>query len=91
MSWFLYILRTEGERLYVGVTPNLIRRWRLHSSGKGAKFTRAFPPLEVVFVKSCESRGAAQALEARYKKLTTEQKWHRVLAQFESDWPSDLD
>ncbi len=90
MNWFLYILRTDGERLYVGVTPNLIKRWHTHKSGKGAKFTRAFSPIEVVFVKNCENRSEAQVLEARYKKLTTNQKWHRVLAQFEGDWSDDL-
>jgi len=86
MNWFVYILRTQGERLYVGVTPNLLKRWQAHTSGRGAKFTRAFAPIEVVYLENCESRSAAQIKEARYKKLTTDQKWHRVLAQFEGDW-----
>lgn len=67
-----------------------MKRWHTHTSGKGAKFTRAFRPIEVVFVKYCKSRSEAQVLEARYKKLTTEQKWHRILAQFESDWIEEI-
>lgn len=82
MTWFVYILRTEGERLYVGVTPDLIKRWRAHSTGKGAKFTRAFRPFEIVYVESCATRSDAQKLEAHYKKLSASQKWLRVLAQF---------
>ena len=85
MNWFLYILRVEGERLYIGVTPDLLKRWKAHSLGKGAKFTRAFKPIEVVYVEFCSSRSEALVREAYYKKFTTEQKWHRVLAQFEGD------
>jgi len=42
MSFYVYMLKSKGIKsvTYVGYTNNLIKRIKLHNSGKGAKFTR---------------------------------------------------
>ena len=43
MTYFVYILSNKNKSkltTYVGYTNNLLKRLKLHNSGKGAKFTR---------------------------------------------------
>ena len=42
MAFYVYMLKSKGIKsvTYVGYTNNLIKRIKLHNSGKGAKFTR---------------------------------------------------
>ena len=43
-NFWVYILCCENGHFYVGYTTELIKRYRLHKAGKGAKYTRSFPP-----------------------------------------------
>ena len=67
--WFVYLLICKGNRLYAGISPDLAARLALHRAGKGARFTRAFPPLRLIAVQAHPSRSAASVAEARLKKL----------------------
>ena len=42
MKFYVYMLLTKSEKniTYVGYTNNVVKRVKLHNSGKGAKFTR---------------------------------------------------
>lgn len=68
-NWVVYMIRSDDERLYTGVTNHLERRWRQHSSGQGAKFFRGRKPQALVFVESGHSRSSALRREAAIKKL----------------------
>lgn len=78
--WFVYVLRCEGDRLYCGITNDLDARWASHVAGKGARFTRAFPPLEHVASLACADRSAALREEAAFKRLTRPAKEARLAA-----------
>ena len=62
--WVLYLLECAGERLYAGITNDLDARFAAHADGRGARFTRAFPPVRVVAASQMASR--SQALRAEY-------------------------
>ena len=62
--WVLYLLECSGERLYAGITNDLPSRFAAHCSGRGARFTRAFPPLRIVAASRLGSRSLA--LKAEY-------------------------
>src|SRR5690606_34591935 len=49
-SWYLYILECAGGRLYTGITVDVEARYRAHAQGRGAKFTRSFPPSRILLV-----------------------------------------
>jgi len=41
--YFVYIIRSEDNRLYIGITLDLSQRIETHRSGKGAEFTKVHP------------------------------------------------
>ncbi len=72
--YFLYIMRCEDDSLYTGITTDVERRFKEHSSGKGGHYTRAHKVVEVLYVEECENRSEAQKREAEVKKLSREEK-----------------
>jgi putative endonuclease len=49
---YTYILRCEGNNLYVGSTRNIERRFKQHLNGEGANFTRKNKPIEIVYLET---------------------------------------
>lgn len=74
MPHFVYMLRCKGNRIYTGYAVDVQARFEHHKSGKGAKFTKAFPPECILRTFELETKEMALRLEARIKKLTREQK-----------------
>lgn len=73
--FFLYIIECENNTLYTGITADLSQRWRLHLAGKGAKYTRSFPPKRLAaFWQLDTDRSTCLSLESRLKKLSRAQK-----------------
>lgn len=76
--WFVYILRCKDDTLYTGSTDDVQRRLAVHNSGKGAKYTRARLPVEMVYAEECESYSAALKREYAIKQLTRGQKLEMI-------------
>jgi putative endonuclease len=74
MSWCLYLLECKGGTFYAGITNDLAARFQAHLEGKGAKYTRANPPLKILAQKSFANRSEASVAEAQLKKLPKSQK-----------------
>ncbi|MEI7810679.1 MAG: GIY-YIG nuclease family protein [bacterium] len=73
--YYLYILKCADETLYTGITTDLDRRLMEHNtSKKGAKYTMARRPVEIVYSKRFKNRSNASKEEARIKKLTKAEK-----------------
>ena len=68
------MLRCVGNRIYTGYAVDVEARFEQHKSGKGAKFTKAFPPECILRKFELNSREEALRLEARIKKLPRPQK-----------------
>jgi predicted GIY-YIG superfamily endonuclease len=45
----IYVLECENGKYYVGSTSKLRKRWRQHSRGRGAAWTRRHRPIRQVF------------------------------------------
>lgn len=73
-TWYVYILRCADGTLYTGSTDDVARRFAVHNSGKGAKYTRGRTPVEVVYTEEYESCSAALKREYAIKQLTRQQK-----------------
>jgi len=65
----VYILKCRGGRLYTGITNNLAKRVAAHRAGLGARFTRAFAPVRLVWSEAGYTHSAAARREAAIKKL----------------------
>jgi putative endonuclease len=66
--WVVYLLECTGERLYAGITNDLAARFAAHCAGRGARFTRAFPPLRIVAASELPSRSLALKAEHALKR-----------------------
>lgn len=74
MTWFLYLLECKNGAFYTGITNDLDARFAAHVSGKGAKYTRANPPIKILAAKPYPDRSAASVAEAQLKQLPRQQK-----------------
>lgn len=74
MTWCLYLLECKNGAYYAGITNNLDARYAAHVSGKGAKYTRANPPVKILASKAYPDRSAASVAEAQLKQLPRQQK-----------------
>ena len=77
--WWLYLLGCRDGRTYAGVATDVAARFAVHNSGKGAKFTRANPPVSVLGTQAFASRSEALKAEAALKQLSRLKKlaWAR--------------
>ncbi len=67
-EYYVYMLRCRGDVYYTGLTTDIPRRYRLHLSGKGAKFTRSHPPEAIAAAWYCGDKAAAAKVEYAIKK-----------------------
>lgn len=72
--WFLYLLECRGGSYYAGITNDLQARYHKHLQGKGARYTRANPPLRILASRAYPDRSAASIAEARLKRIPREMK-----------------
>ena len=71
---YVYILKCSDDSLYTGWTNNLEKRFKAHSTGKGAKYTKARLPVELVYYEEFEDKIEAMRREYAIKKLTRKEK-----------------
>lgn len=74
--YFVYILKTSGNTLYIGQTNDLEKRVREHreKSARSAKYIKYFNSFELVYSESYAGRSEAMKREAQLKKLSRSQK-----------------
>jgi len=66
--WVLYLVECAGDRLYAGITNDLAARFAAHCAGRGARFTKAFPPVRIVAASELPSRSHALKAEHALKQ-----------------------
>ena len=72
MNAFLYVLRCNGGKYYVGSTEDLERRMKEHAAGRGCAFTKAHLPFELVYTEEHPS------YESAYERERQVHKWSRA-------------
>lgn len=72
MNAFLYVLRCNGGKYYVGSTEDLERRTKEHAAGRGCAFTKAHLPFELVYTEEHPS------YESAYERERQVHKWSRA-------------
>ena len=74
LPWCVYLLKCNDGSFYIGITNNLTKRLKAHNAGKGAKYTRARRPCELINKIRCGSRSDAAKLEYLLKQRTHAEK-----------------
>jgi len=76
MPYFVYILRTSSNTLYIGQTNNLEKRLKEHrnKSSKSAKYIRYFSSFKPVYSEKYLTRKKAMQRETQLKKWSRSKK-----------------
>lgn len=76
MPYFVYILRTSSNTLYIGQTNDLQKRLREHKEkiSKSAKYLRYYSSFHLVYSESYNTRIEAMRREWQLKKWTKAKK-----------------
>ena len=78
-SWFVYMVRCADNSFYTGVTTCIERRISEHNtSNKGARYTKARRPVELVYSETADSKSQAFKREYAIKQLTRTEKSHLI-------------
>jgi putative endonuclease len=72
--YFVYILRTASNTLYIGVTQALDERIDAHHPARGAEWTRVHPGAQVGYSESYPTLGLARKREIQLKKWLRDKK-----------------
>lgn len=73
-QWCLYLIECQDGSYYAGITNNLSARYQAHVAGRGARYTRAHPPLRLIGTKPYENRATASRAEWEIKQLPKSRK-----------------
>lgn len=74
-TWYVYIIRTDDDQLYTGITTDIQRRWQEHARGRaGARYFRGRTPRQLCLLETHPDRSSATRREAAIKRLSRAQK-----------------
>jgi putative endonuclease len=79
-GWKVYILETDKNQLYTGITNDLEKRIATHKKGKGALFTKFFGVKEVLYTEDRPNRSAALKREHEIKQWPRKKKLELIEA-----------
>ena len=71
---YTYILKCKDDSLNTGWTNDLKKRITSHNAGKGAKYTKARRPVELVYYEEFQTREEAMKREYAIKQLSRKEK-----------------
>jgi len=82
MLWYVYIILTDKEKLYTGVSSDPERRFfeHLFDPKKGAKFFRSDSPKKIVYLENFKTKGEALSREIAIKRLKKADKKDLLLS-----------
>lgn len=79
-SSYVYILKCIDHSYYTGWTTNLKKRYLAHCKGKGARYTKAHPPIACVYYEECASKVEAMQREYEIKQYPRHKKQALIAA-----------
>lgn len=66
-KYFIYVLECSNGSHYIGHTENIEKRWCDHAGGRGADWTKKYPPLALVHWEEYNTRADAAKREKELK------------------------
>lgn len=79
--YYFYILRCSDNSLYSGIAKDVKKRLREHNSkgGRGAKYTRAKGPVNLVYTEEYIDVKEAMRRERQVKKMRKSEKENLIM------------
>ncbi|MGY1425456.1 GIY-YIG nuclease family protein [Lysobacter sp. A289] len=72
--WYVYLIECRDGSLYTGIAIDVERRYAQHLAGKGARYTRAHPPVRLMARFEHPDRSSASRAEYAIKQLSAARK-----------------
>jgi putative endonuclease len=72
--WYVYILRCKDGSFYTGISVDVEKRLERHNNSKGAKYTRARRPVELLYAEKFDTKIEAIKREIEIKSFSRENK-----------------
>ena len=73
-KYYFYILKCKDKTLYCGMAKDLVKRLKLHNSGKGSAYVRSHGGGRMVYSEKYKTIGQALRREIEVKKWTRAKK-----------------
>jgi putative endonuclease len=73
-GWWLYLLECRNGAYYAGISNDVPARYAAHQAGRGARYTRANPPLRLLGSRAYPDRASAARAEWQLKQLPRARK-----------------
>lgn len=73
-AWHVYLIECLDGSIYTGITTDIERRYAQHAAGKGARYTRARPPVRLLASFAYQDRSSASRAEYAIKQLSPARK-----------------
>ena len=81
-NWCVYIIKASDQRLYTGITNNMVSRWQKHCRGQGAKFFRGRNPVALCYQEPGHNQQSASQREYAIKCLSRAQKQQLIAEHY---------
>lgn len=78
----MYLIECRNGAFYAGITNQLEARYAAHAAGRGARYTRANPPLRLLGFRTYPDRSSASRAEWQIKQLPKGKKLEFLLDPF---------
>lgn len=78
--WYVYLLECRNGSYYAGISNDVDARFQAHLAGKGARYTRANPPVKLLASRAYPDRAAASKAEWQLKRQPRARKLAWLLA-----------
>jgi len=72
--YFVYILKCSDNTLYTGITTDIKRRFKEHSSGGGGAYTRSKRVVKILYTEQYKTRSEALKRETEIKGWRRDKK-----------------
>ena len=72
--WFVYILLCENGSFYIGIALDPQKRLLMHQNGKGARYTKIYKPIAIVYTEQLLSQPEAMKRERELKTWPRKKK-----------------
>jgi putative endonuclease len=73
-GWWVYLIECRNGAYYAGISNDVAARYAAHLAGRGARYTRANPPLRLLGSRAYPDRASASRAEWQLKQLPRARK-----------------
>ena len=87
--FYVYMIKNQYDKLYVGVTENLKNRLYYHNTKQGAQFTKSKSRFYMVFNENYSTLSEARKREIQIKKWRRDKK-ELLIERFQKGLPTKI-